>query len=269
MGGEFLGDSFTPYARQALAAAVLALLWLLESFAPLVPARRRRLSHDAANLALAGINALLLGSLAGALLAVTAWAQASQFGLVNVLDLPGWWRTFAAIALFDLWQYAWHRLNHRVPLLWRFHAVHHADAELDASSGVRFHTGEMLLSFAARLAVLPLLGMSMAELALYEMLALPVVLFHHGNVRVPAGVDRALRWLIVTPRMHLVHHSRSRPETDSNFASLLSAWDRLFGTMRMREPATAIAIGLEGYAEHEWRSLPGMLAAPFLQRRRA
>jgi sterol desaturase/sphingolipid hydroxylase (fatty acid hydroxylase superfamily) len=172
-----------------------------------------------------------------------------------------------AILLFDCWQYWWHRINHRVPFLWRFHAVHHADAAMDATSGVRFHTLEIALSFAVRLLVLPLIGVTVPQLLLYEAMTLPIILFHHSNIRLPYRVDLALRWLIVTPWMHWVHHSRWQPETDSNYSSFLSVWDRIFGSFRLRERPQEIVQGLDGWEEREWRSLPGMLLAPFRRRR--
>ena len=254
--------------RHIIAAATLAVLWTIESVAPMFVGRRRRFSHIATNLALAGINTLIGFAFALAILGVTEWARAHSFGLLNLAPLPGWLHWLGAILLFDCWQYWWHRFNHRVPFLWRFHAVHHSDAEMDASSGVRFHTGEIALSFFARLAVLPLLGLTLPELLLYETMSLPVILFHHSNLRISNRADRCLRWLIVTPRMHYVHHSRWQPETDSNYTSLLSIWDRLFGSFRLREKPSEISLGLDNYEEREWRRLPGMLAAPFRKARK-
>jgi sterol desaturase/sphingolipid hydroxylase (fatty acid hydroxylase superfamily) len=253
--------------RVALGALVLAVLWLGESWRPIHPGRGRRLSHALTNVGLAGFNALLVAGIAAALVTVTARAEAAGFGLVRWLGLTGWAQWLAVIVLFDAWQYAWHRLNHRVPFLWRFHAVHHADAEMDVTTGVRFHAVEVLLSFSARLCVLPLLGMTVSQLLAYELLSLPVILFHHSNLRVTPAADRALRAVLVTPAMHLVHHSRWRPETDSNYASFLSVWDRVFGSFRLRAQPEQISLGLDGYAEPEWRSLPGVLLAPFRPRR--
>lgn len=246
-----------------VAALVLAALWTVESVAPMFAGRHRRLSHIAANLGLAAINAIVSFAFAFGILFVTGWSQAREFGLLNLVSLPMPLEWVAAIVLFDCWQYWWHRVNHRVPLLWRFHSVHHADAELDASSGVRFHTVEMTFSFLARLAVLPLLGMTLPQLIAYEAISLPVILFHHSNMRIPGRVDRGLRWLIVTPWMHYVHHSRWQPETDSNYSSLLSVWDRLFGSFRLREKPQEIPLGLDRWNENEWRRLKGMLFAPF------
>lgn len=261
-------------AKPVLAAAVLALLWLLEGLIPMFEGRfdgrrRDRVRHDAANVALGVANALVVAVLfAGATLFVTEWARGRHFGLLNWLKLPTpWVAGAAALLLFDLWQYAWHRMNHRIPVLWRFHAVHHADEELDASSGLRFHTGEIVLSSVARLLVLPLLGMTVGQLVVYEAVLLPVVLFHHGNVKLSERADKRLRWLLVTPWMHWVHHSRWQPETDSNFASVFSFWDRLFGSFRLAKDPRTLALGLDGVDHRDRSSLTGMLAMPFRRRR--
>jgi sterol desaturase/sphingolipid hydroxylase (fatty acid hydroxylase superfamily) len=252
--------------RYLTAALALALLWTAESLAPMFAPRTRRLSHLGANFALAALNAGLTFSLAFALLSVTTFAHSHHFGVLHLLALPAWISWLLALLLLDCWQYWWHRLNHRLPFLWRFHSVHHADAELDVSSGVRFHTIEVAFSFLARLAVLPLLGLTVPHLLLYEAISLPIILFHHSNLRLPTALDRALRWFIVTPRMHCVHHSRHQPETDSNYASGLSLWDRLFHSFRLRENSEEITLGLDHWETREWRSLPGMLLAPFHKR---
>lgn len=257
------------HSRHAIAAGMLAVLWTAESVAPMFVGRARRVSHNATNLLLAAINSLVAGAFAFAILGVTGWAAQNEFGLLNWLPLPPWAHWAGAIVLFDAWQYWWHRFNHRVPLLWRFHAAHHADAEMDASSGVRFHTVELVFSFLARLAVLPLLGVTLPQLLLYEAISLPVILFHHANLRLPRRVDRALRWLIVTPWMHYVHHSRWQPETDSNYSSFLSVWDRLFGSFRLREKPAEISLGLDDWQERDWRRLPGLLTAPFRRKQAA
>jgi sterol desaturase/sphingolipid hydroxylase (fatty acid hydroxylase superfamily) len=206
-----------------------------------------------------------------AMLFATEWARQHPFGLLHWLGphLPAWIVWLLGLVLFDAWMYLWHLLNHKVPLLWRFHAVHHADREMDASTALRFHTGEIVLSGAARLAVLPLIGLTMPQLLLYELILLPVILFHHSNVRMPRRIDAASRCVIVTPWMHWVHHSRWQPETDSNYASVLSIWDRLFGTFRLRDDPVQINLGLDDdQDERQWRTLGGMLTRPFRQRRK-
>lgn len=253
-------------SRYLTAVFVLALLWTAESVAPMFVGRKHRVSHIATNLLLAVLNAAASYGFAFGLLAVTEFARVRGWGVVRWMPLPVWGQWVLAILLFDCWQYWWHRINHRVPLFWRFHAVHHSDADLDASSGVRFHTGELALSFLVRLIVVPLLGLTILQLLVYEALSLPIILFHHSNLRLSGRADRGLRWLIVTPWMHYVHHSRLQPETDSNYSSFLSIWDRLFGSFRLRARPQEIELGLDDWHEREWRRLSGILRAPFRQR---
>ncbi len=253
--------------KALLGAGALGVMWLLEGAIPMFEGRRERLRHDAANLTLGMVNAAITAFVfAGAALVVTEWARANGEGVLHWIGASGAWGLALSFVLFDLWQYLWHRLNHRLPFLWRFHAVHHADGELSASSGLRFHTGEIVLSSLARLAVLPLLGMTLGQLVVYEAALLPVILFHHGNVKAPDRVDRLLRWIIVTPRMHWVHHSDYQPETDSNFSSVFSFWDRVFGSFRVVADPTRLTLGLDGVERHEWATLSGMAAMPFRAR---
>ncbi len=253
--------------KPALVAAALALLWTLETVAPQFTGRQRRLSHYGHNLALGLLNVAVVSVVfATALVAAAEWSAATGSGLLHRLQAPAWIEWPLAILLLDLWMYLWHRLNHRVPLLWRLHSVHHSDAEMDASSASRFHTGEIILSSLARLVVLPVLGVTPLQLLGYELLLQPVILFHHSNVRLPAKFDQALRTVIVTPWMHWVHHSRYQPETDSNFASVFSWWDRLFGSFRLRDDPNTISLGLDGYELQEWRNIDGMLQSPFKDR---
>lgn len=253
------------YVKPLLIVLALAVLWVLESVIPAVQGRRNRLRHDAANLTMGVLNGFLVAVLlAGTLQVTTVWAQTNQVGLLHWLHGPVWAELMLAIVLFDLWQYGWHRLNHFWPLLWRFHSVHHTDEDLDASSAVRFHTGEILLSSILRLLVLPVIGMSMTQLLVYELLALPVILFHHSNVQVSEKLDRILRVLIVTPRIHRVHHSDRKHETDSNYASLLACWDLLFGSRVMREDMDAVRFGLGArFHATRWQGVKGMLVQPF------
>jgi len=260
--------------KAVVAAAVLVVLWTLEGLAPFYeefPGRTgERVRHDLKNLGLGGANALLMALLAGGLfLALDAWGEAEGRGLFRVLEWPGWLELVLVVLVFDLWMYLWHRTNHRIPFLWRFHRMHHSDPEMDASTGLRFHPGEQLLAGMARLLVIPLLGISLWQMAVYEALLLPVILFHHSNVAIPAWLDRGLRGVVVTPAMHRVHHSRWQPETDSNYGSVFPWWDRLLGSFRLREDARTIRLGLDAFDGPDWQSLRGMLRTPLasLERR--
>lgn len=253
--------------KNVIIAFLLVALWIAESLAPMFAGRQRRLSHGAANLVLGVINAIVGGVLFGiALLLATEWSRENSVGVLHHLpsDCPNWGSFGLGLILIDLWMYVWHRLNHNVPFLWRFHAVHHADKEMDATSAVRFHTGEIILSGTARLLVLPLLGITLPMLLIYELILLPVILFHHSNVRVARPVDGIVRAIIVTPWMHWVHHSVIRDETNSNYGSVLSIWDRLFHSFRLRNDPSQIELGLsEDTSEGSWRTLRGMLLRPF------
>ncbi|MBT8149737.1 MAG: sterol desaturase family protein [Gammaproteobacteria bacterium] len=247
----------------------LAAGWMLEYIAPLQRASRQRavehVRHDLKNLCLAAIataaNSALVVLLLFPVLQLTA---ARQWGLLNWPGLPGWIIWPMALVLFDLWQYGWHVLNHRLPWLWRFHVVHHADTAMDTSSGLRFHFIEIALSTLIRVPLVMLLGLQLQHLLVYELIALPVVLFHHSNLRLPLALDRLLRIFIVTPRMHWVHHSDQRIETDSNYASVLTLWDRLFGSYRGRDNFADLQLGVRGEA---YLSLRDMLLVPLRRRR--
>ena len=255
-------------SKPIVATVALGILWVIEGLIPMFEGRSERIRHDVSNVALGVANAVVASLVfAGATLVATEWARANSFGVLHWLGATGVWAFLLGFVLFDLWQYLWHRLNHHVPFLWRFHAVHHADRELGASSGLRFHTGEIVFSSTARLAVLPLLGMTVAQVLVYEAVLLPVILFHHGNIGIPARADRWLRWLIVTPWMHWVHHSDYQPETDSNFSSVFSFWDRIFGSFRLLADPRTLTLGLEETDRRDWATLPGMVAMPFRRRR--
>jgi len=253
------------------AATVLVLLWLAETWLPffrqLHGNLRERLVHDARNLAWGAINSLLAAvAMSTVFVGLDGWAQARQFGLLRQWELPTpWLATLLAVVLMDVWTYWWHRFNHIVPLFWRFHRTHHSDLAMDVSSAVRFHTGELLLSWTARVAVVPLLGVSLVQLAFYEGLLLPVVLFHHSNLRLPRWLDFGLLAVVVTPAMHRVHHSRVPAETNSNYSSLLPWWDVVFGSLRLRRDVENIQYGLDQLTDPRWQTFGGMLRTPLAQ----
>jgi sterol desaturase/sphingolipid hydroxylase (fatty acid hydroxylase superfamily) len=226
--------------------------------------------HGLKNLVLGVLNSLLTGLGFAALWWTTAqWSQAHEFGLLNGLRLPGWARLAGAFLLFDAWMYGWHRLNHRIPFLWRFHRTHHSDPTMDVTTANRFHIGEIAFSSILRVPVIALLGLRLWELALYELAMFTVVQLHHANIALPARLDRALRVVIVTPFMHKVHHSRWQPETDSNYSSLFSFWDRLFHTYRLRDDPRTLRFGLQEFDGQENHTLTGLLATPLKQVQRA
>lgn len=249
-----------------VSVTVLVILWLAESYRPFFANftdTRERLRHDVRNLAWGAVNAALgAAALALAFVQLDAWSEKQQQGILRQFALPDWLALVLAVVLLDFWTYWWHRLNHALPFLWRFHRTHHSDVAMDVSSGVRFHTSEIFFSWVMRLAVLPALGVSLVQLATYEALLLPVVLFHHSNLKLPRWLDFGLLAIVVTPAMHRVHHSREVTETNSNYGSLLPWWDWLFGSLRLRRDVENITYGLDEFGDPRWQTLRGMLRTP-------
>ena len=253
--------------KTVLAIAVLAFLWCLETWLPLYRERHgNRLKHAGRNIVIALFNTTVILMLYGIMAVVAPWNYNQKLGLLNLLDFPPTIETGIALLLFDGWMYLWHRANHKIPFLWRFHRMHHSDREMDVTSATRFHTGELIFSSILRLGVIPLLGLELWQLVLYEVMLLPVIQFHHSNVNLPERWDQLLRAIIVSPNMHRVHHSRIQHETDSNYSSVFSFWDRLACTFRRREDVGAIEFGLLEFDDLKWQTILGMLRTPFRSR---
>jgi sterol desaturase/sphingolipid hydroxylase (fatty acid hydroxylase superfamily) len=250
-------------AKPAVTVALLALFWGWETWLPFFGRRRGRLRHAARNLTLAaGNTALLALAFAAVTVRVGDWTEQGRHGLLHALDLGGPARFVLALVLLDGWTYLWHRANHAVPLLWRFHRMHHSDDAMDVTTATRFHVGEHVGSSVLRLGLIPLVGLRVEELLVYETLVVAVTMLHHANVSLGRW-DRPLSWLVVTPNLHKVHHSRLRPETDSNYSTLLSVWDRLAGSLRVRPDPDAIVFGLDEFDGDRWQTVGGMLRTPF------
>jgi sterol desaturase/sphingolipid hydroxylase (fatty acid hydroxylase superfamily) len=244
-----------------------ALVWL-ERRRPLREEREPKLARSARNLAVAAAGAAAL-RLTEAPLAerLTTLVERRRWGLLKLVRLPVWLEVAAAVVLLDYTLYLWHVLTHRVPWLWRFHVVHHIDLDLDATTALRFHFAELVISVPWRAAQILALGVSPLALSVWQTLLMLSVLFHHSNVRLPVELERRLNLLVVTPRMHGIHHSTVREETDSNWSSGLTLWDRLHGTLRLDVPQDAIDIGVPAYREPREVGLTSMLALPFGEER--
>lgn len=250
--------------RFAIFAAVLATLVLAEA---LWPARRRhfpRLKRWPTNILLTVINTAAL-RLFFPLLAVgtAAWAETAQFGLLNRIPIPGWGAFAASLVVLDVVVYGQHAVMHRVGPLWRLHRVHHTDRDVDVTTAVRFHPGEIALSMGLKMAVVALLGAPPASVVTFEAILNGVAMFNHANLRLPARFEHVLRWFVVTPDMHRIHHSTERDETDSNYGFNLSLWDRLFGTYRDRAQKPDFMLGLESFQDFAPNRLDFALLLPF------
>jgi len=252
-------------SKVILEIVFLSLLFALEAWIPLFKGRTGRLRHGVRNIAMGLMNGAVTGILfSGATAFVTEAAERQNVGLLHWLKYPYWPETVMAIILFDLWMYFWHKANHRLPFLWRFHRMHHSDPELDVTTALRFHIGELIFSSVIRCGILFLFGLTLWQLILYEAMLLPVILFHHSNVALPERWDRLLRIFIVTPNMHRVHHSHFQVETDSNYASIFSVWDRLGKSFRKKENILTLQYGLDAFGTPRWQSFLGMLETPFI-----
>jgi len=245
--------------KGALVATWLVGLFLAERFWPAAPlpatVAGAPLTRLARNLALAAINFLLSPLV---ILPLTALAAGHALAW-----RPVWWQGWPGLALdlllLDFLIYWWHRANHQWPPLWRFHLVHHLDRTLDSTSALRFHFGEVLISAAARAGAILLLGFPLLSIIAFETLLLIATIFHHSNLRLPRRLEAALSRLIITPSIHWVHHHRRRIDTDSNYGTVFSFWDRLFASRSRARRSPEMEIGVEGAEE---LALPGLLLRP-------
>jgi sterol desaturase/sphingolipid hydroxylase (fatty acid hydroxylase superfamily) len=244
-----------------------ALLWF-ERKRPLRREVEPKLTRAARNLAVAASGAVALQLTEKPLVErLTALVERRRWGLLKRARLPLWLETAAAVVLLDYTLYLWHVLTHRLPFLWRFHVVHHVDLDLDATTALRFHFAELALSVPWRAAQILLIGVSPLSLSVWQTLLMVSILFHHSNVRLPVELERRLNLLFVTPRMHGIHHSTVREETDSNWSSGLTVWDVLHGTLRLDVPQDEITIGVPAYRDPRELELTKILAMPFGEER--
>lgn len=196
--------------------------------------------------------------------AVAYWGAQHEIGLLYLASPPGWLHGVFAFLLLDYLLYIWHWLSHQIPFLWRFHNVHHTDLDLGVTTAFRFHFGEMLLSAVFRIAGVLLIGAGPVAVLVHEVAFEASVAFHHSNWRLPFWLERPLSWVIVTPRMHGIHHSIVQRETNSNYSNMFNLWDRLHRTIRLNVRQDDIVVGVPGYKEDGYdHTLVGLLTLPF------
>lgn len=248
--------------------AFVAIFVAVAAWEALAPRRRLRWSRARRwphNLGLLALDVIVVRFLApGAAIGVAVLAAADGWGLLHALALPEWVAVVFAVLALDLAIYGQHILFHRVPLLWRLHRVHHTDTDFDVTTGTRFHPIEILLSLGIKCAVIVLLGAPPLAVLIFEVVLNVSSMFNHANARLPDAVDSWLRWLLVTPDMHRVHHSVVGREMNSNFGFNVPWWDRLFGTYRAQPLAghAEMRIGVEGFGAPEEVRLSRLLVQP-------
>ena len=245
---------------------VFTAMALWEAAAPRRPRSYSRLARWPSNLAIVAFNTVLLRLLLPATaLSLALIAAQRGWGLLNNLRLPWWSTVVVSVVLLDLATYLQHVMFHAVPALWRLHRMHHADLDIDLTTGARFHPIEIILSMLIKFGVVAALGASAVGVLIFEVLLNATSMFNHGNVHIPVGLDRWLRWFGVTPDMHRIHHSILVGETNSNFGFNLPWWDRLLGTYRDQPAAghQGMTIGIEQFRDGRELWLDRMLLQPF------
>jgi len=257
------------WLRTTLAVGVFGLLFWLESRRPLRHRKvEAKLTRNVRNLAVAALAAGTLQFVERPVATSFAeFVEAREYGLLKTVQLPQWLEIVVAVILLDYTLYWWHVLTHRIPILWRFHVAHHVDLDMDASTALRFHFGELAVSVPWRAAQVVVIGVSPLALSVWQGLLLISIMFHHSNVRLPLELERWLNFLVVTPRMHGIHHSTVPEESSSNWSSGLTVWDWLHGTLRLNVPQNEVVIGLPAYRQPMDVGLIEVLKMPFSTQR--
>ncbi|MDQ3117145.1 MAG: sterol desaturase family protein [Verrucomicrobiota bacterium] len=251
-----------------IVGSLFGTFFVVERFVPLRAHKAALIARLFVNLCFSALAFVVAGLLVRpAAQSALHWAGAQPFGLIHLIPLPGWVQFVSAFLLMDLSFYWWHWLNHRSGFLWRFHNVHHIDADLDVSTGFRFHFGEVAMSAVFRVVQVALIGISAPAFATYELVFQINTLFQHSNVRLPIRLERLLSMVFVTPRMHGIHHSQVQGETNSNYSVVFSWWDRIHRTLGLNIPQSEIVIGVPGYSTPGDRRLLNSILLPFKKQR--
>ncbi|TSK03845.1 MAG: sterol desaturase family protein [Geobacter sp.] len=254
------------WLNAVLIVGTVATVAVMELRRPLRKEREGKLRRNGRNAAFALIAAATVAlAEKPAVVPLAHHVQKKGLGAVKLLGLPPWAEVALSVLLLDYTLFIWHVLTHKIPLLWRFHKPHHVDLDLDASTALRFHFGELLLSVPWRAAQVRLIGVSPFALAMWQTLTLMAILFHHSNVRLPHRVERRLCHLIVTPRMHGIHHSVVRGETDSNWSTIFSWPDHLHRTLKLNVLQDSVTIGVAGFQDPAQLTLGKALGMPFVR----
>jgi sterol desaturase/sphingolipid hydroxylase (fatty acid hydroxylase superfamily) len=249
-------------------AAVFVTLFVIETRFPLRQAKRSKTRRFAINVAVSGLT-LAIGGYIVAPVAVSLSARSAEtsFGLLHAVPLPLAAEFVLGFLMMDLTFYYWHRANHSISFFWRFHNVHHIDPDLDVSTSFRFHFGEILYSLVFRALQIYLLGIPLFTYLVYESVFQCATLFHHSNVRLPITFERVLNKIIVTPRMHGIHHSMVKDETNSNYSVVFRWWDWVHRTLRLNVNQSDVVIGVPAYCDPEDNKLLNLLVLPFCKQR--
>ncbi|MEM1364169.1 MAG: sterol desaturase family protein [Pseudomonadota bacterium] len=258
--------AYEPIIRSFVFIGLFAILALTELFAPRSEHTEAKGARWFTNWSIFVIDILVLRlAFKTAAVGIAVWAAGNGYGLFNMLAWPIWLEGLIVFVLLDFAVWASHVASHKVPIFWRIHRMHHADTNIDVTTALRFHPIEIMLSMLFKVAIIIALGAPAVAVIIFEIVLNGMAMFNHSNIKLPLGVDRVLRWLVVTPDMHRIHHSAEWRETDSNYGFNLAIWDRLFSTYT-QEPKRGhdgIQIGLKEYQDRRPSRLPWSLSLPF------
>lgn len=250
--------------RTAILMGGLLLLWIIEGMAPRFRFSNNRYRHAGTNLFFTLTTVIVNTGLAFLIVKASRWTSDNQFGLLYLVRLPLWLHTLLALLMLDFigaWLIHW--VQHKIAWLWQFHKIHHIDTHIDATTALRHHPVESLLRVIALFVAIVTMGIPFWMVMLYQSLSVLLSQFNHANIHLPQWLDNALSWIIVSPDMHKVHHSRYQPETDANYANIFSIWDRLLGTFVKVPDTLAIQYGLDEYRDPRYQEIGPLLKVPW------
>lgn len=254
----------TGQIRLLALVGLCALLWSVESIAPLYRFRNSRARHALPNVVLTVLLVLTNLALSFSSAYLSAFTARHRVGLFALITLPVWCQAVLGVIALDLFAYFAHVLLHKSWLGWQFHRVHHSESAVDVTTSFRQHPGETVWRILWQLAAIVVFGLPLWVVIVYLLLSSLNAQMEHANIRLNRAIDRGLRLLIVTPHMHKVHHSRDQTETDSNYSNIFSLWDRLFGTYTADADFQKLRYGLDGFDVRERQTLRGLLKMPFM-----
>ena len=254
------------FIRFSLFVGGLLFFLVLEILAPYRQSSVSKVKRWTNNVSLTAFNGLILQLLfAGAIVKAAVYVTTHQLGVLNMVALPQWARFLVTVAFMDFMLYIWHLLNHEVPLLWRFHRVHHSDMNMDVSTATRFHIGELAISAVIKIALVFLLGASPLGVFIFEGALVLCAQFEHSSLKVPLWFERIFWILFVPPSMHRIHHSVIIKERDTNYGTIFSTWDRGLGTLLTDVDQSGIRIGVGAYRKPDRLNFHHLLAMPFMR----
>lgn len=250
--------------RTGLLVAGLLILWVAEGAIPRIRFRYNRYRHAGTNLFFTLTTALVNLAFAFMIVKAADWTAAERFGLLYLVQLPVWLHCLLAVMMMDFIG-AWlvHFIQHKIAWMWHFHKIHHTDTAVDATTALRHHPVESLFRVVALLVAILTMGVPIWMVMFYQSLSALMSQFNHANIHLPHWLDKGLSWVIVSPDMHKVHHSRYQPETDSNYANIFSIWDRLFGTFVTVKDTTSLRYGLDEYLDERYQQIGPLLKTPW------